>query len=334
MTLESKEIDDQKFASIIDGTWRGANYWIICPFHDDTHESLKIFPTIERASFCWACGKFAWWDEVIAKVKNISISEAKALLGDTRTGERTREEGRRVIYHNFCDEYPEYDLSYIFSLTKPLPDNAREWLKKKGILDNALRLQWRWVDGEIKGWTTGIVIPYFEDATVAYMRFRKQNMNGGFDKPIGPKSISPRPYYLWGDYSDICYITEGESDAATIKREHTSVIGIPGATQIQCINSSIAECANRGIKNVVIVGDNDDAGRAFVERVKSSVLYLSTIDASTMHIPAEYNDVNDYQITGKLVVVGGTPTQKFKESMVETMVRIFGPGVERVEYEG
>lgn len=325
------EVDVEKFSSIIDGKWRGGNYWILCPFHDDTNESLKIFPTIDRASYCWVCARFAWWDEVVAAVKGVSIQEAKSLLGDTRTTTRTKDEGRKVIYHTFCDEYPEYDLSEYFADTLPLPEHAKKWLDSKGILQQALQLQWRYTDNTLRGWGKGIVIPYFEDHTVAYMRYRRENMDGTFSKPIGPKSISPRPYYLWGEYADSVYIVEGESDSASVKRRNVSVVGIPGATQIQCINSAVAEAANRGYKNIVVAGDNDDAGRAFIDRVKSSVLYLSDIRTTTLSIPSEYNDVNDMLVGGKLVVNLGTPNQKREESVMETMSRIFGSGIERVE---
>ena len=90
-------ITSDKFASIIDGTWRGVDYYIICPFHDDHYESMKIFPTIDRASWCWACAKFAWWDEIISTKLNISIAEAKRKLGDTSTTERTKDEGRKFF---------------------------------------------------------------------------------------------------------------------------------------------------------------------------------------------------------------------------------------------
>ena len=89
-------------------------------------------------------------------------------------------------------------------------------------------------------------------------------------KYLGVPGIPTRPFNLRAvkQASDRIVITEGEMDAITLSQLGIPAVGITGANNWKPHYARIFS----GFGEVVVVGDNDDAGREFVEKVSKAVL--------------------------------------------------------------
>lgn len=70
--------------------------------------------------------------------------------------------------------------------------------------------------------------------------------------------------------TDLLVLTEGELDAISLHRIGVPAVAAPGAHTFVKRGSAFARMV-QGIPRVVVVGDNDDAGKEFVERVIAAV---------------------------------------------------------------
>lgn len=305
------DVDQDKFLELLgcDFERAGSLAKIICPFHDDTHPSLVIYPTIEEAAHCYTCGETYSWPWVLAKVRDIHFSKACEMLEmpDGQYGD-VEMRGRLKIDMNFCEQpvYVDQFTAKHELCLKNYPISVTKWLEKKGLTDVAKKLDWRWHDGTVfKKWGKGIVIPYKVDGKVVWERFRAEALEGNFVKPLGPVDVGIQPYYDTFRKNDTVYLVEGESDAASIYSHFGSAIGIPGAKAKKAINTVACFIADKDyIKTVVLCGDADHSGQdmnrlyrealhKFVDRPLEIIEYEHKTDDKKA-------DVNDDHARGSL----------------------------------
>lgn len=263
-------IDQDQFVELLGVDWEndsGGCVKICCPFHDDSHPSLKIYPEVGRASHCYVCGETYSWPFLLAKVRGVSFPEACRMmqLPDGNYGDASIR-GSIKINMNFCDKpvYVEQFTEKHNKCHKDYPISVAKWLEKKGLRRVAQDLDWRWHNGDVfKKWGKGIVIPYKnKEGEVVWERFRAEAIEGNFEKPIGPADVGIQPYF--GSYrkNDTVFLVEGESDAASIYDHHGSAIGIPGARARKAINTVACFIADQPyITRVVLCGDQDVSGK-------------------------------------------------------------------------
>lgn len=240
---------------------------VVCPFHEDTHPSMLIYPDYTDACHCFACGETCSWPWLLAAVRGVSFPEACRMLqfpeGDYGDGSM---KGQIKIDMNFCDEpiYIEQFTEKHEKCLKNYPISGAKWLEKKGLCRVARDLDWRWHDGTVfKHWGKGFVIPYKnQEGQVVWERFRGEAIEGNFEKPIGPAQIGIQPYFDTFRKNDTLYLVEGESDAASIYDHGGSAIGIPGAKAKKAINTVACFINDTPyIDRVVLCGDQDTAGQ-------------------------------------------------------------------------
>lgn len=266
--ISNTEIDRDDFLNLlgVDYEKTGKLVKIICPFHDDTHPSLNIYPDIDRSSHCFACGETYSWPWILAKVRGIPFPEACRML-ELPDGEYggPSNSGKIKIDLNFCNEpvFVDQFTKKHEQCSKDYPPSMVKWLEKKGLTGVASKLDWRWHDGTVfKKWGKGIVIPYKKNGEVIWERFRGEVTNGLFQKPIGPVDIGIQPYFGAYRKNDTVYLVEGESDAASVYYYGGSAIGIPGAKAKKAINTVACFIADHEyITRVVLCGDEDAAGQ-------------------------------------------------------------------------
>lgn len=347
------DIDRDKFLELlgVDYETAGSLVKIICPFHDDSHPSLVIYPDIGGGAHCFTCGESYSWPWVLAAVRNIHFGKACQMLElpDGQYGDPTQR-GKIKIDMNFCAE-PVYvdDFTKKHELcNKNYPISVTNWLEKKNLLKVAQKLDWRWHDGTVfKCWGRGIVIPYKRDGKVVWERFRAETIENNFAKPISPPDVGIQPYYDTFRNNDTVYAVEGESDAASIYDMLGSAIGIPGAKAKKAINSVACFINDQPyIENVVLCGDMDHAGQEmnqlyrtalakFVSRPLNIIEYQHQVDDKKadvnddharhlLHLPREHwclygdNHTRNYGEFGHLEPISATlepKTVNYKERM-------------------
>lgn len=260
---------------------------IICPYHDDRNPSLIVYPTKDKGFWCPVCGSGGHWTRLYKDIKGCSWSEAFKKLGENTTC-------KAKIYRppfEFCSE-PKH-VALIQSKYKSCPDlepDAREFLKSKHLLSEAILMGWKSHTGQFKCWGKGIVIPYYEDGEVVYCRFRPYR-NGKFERPISLPGIESRPYIALNMGRNYLYLCEGETDALTLYAQGESAISTPGCMVKKCINTSIKLAEYYGYKIIVAAGDNDIHGQKMNSYIKDTAGRISRIKVEeSLPVTKDWNE--------------------------------------------
>lgn len=295
----------------VDYETKGGITRIVCPFHNDNHPSMVVYPELERGAYCFACGEGASWAWLASHIKGIPYPEALKDLGqESLPPSATKNTIKPPTALSFCDEPNkrfveafEQKMGACIPLNLDPADLAQKWLKKKGLWDVAWELGWKWHNGEnFKYWRMGIVIPYHINGKVAYVRYRALEPGGAFNKPKGPMDVGIQPYYDTFRPCDTVFIVEGESDAASVYAHNCSAIGIPGALSRKAINSAVAFIADhKFINRVVLCGDDDDAGRKMNALCREAMMTMGVraeILTYSVESEGEKADLNDDHVNG------------------------------------
>ena len=213
------------------------NYVGLCPFHDDTHQSLG-FNEIGLYN-CFTCG-----------AKGNAISMAKHFNEDPRPfyDKPLINNGGTTVKNKTVTPKPD------------LTDKAEEYAENLG--ENYDKEYYAQRVGHHKG---GLVFPYFDkDGNVDGLKYHKPNLHT-------EGNMSKRWYLEWlMEYyprDEFLFIAEGETDALTLLNRKYSVISSSGGCQsIPLILKILKE-----FKGIIIFYDNDDAGRRGAEKLAQAI---------------------------------------------------------------
>lgn len=301
-------MDEESFINLlgVDYKREGGLFKICCPFHHDTHPSLVVYPQ-DRGYCCYPCARTGSWQELYKEIKGCDWREAYDILGID--GEYHTEQKPHIRFE-FVDTEDNKFIDAIsrrfeqcLPLTDPVAESACNFLKRKGLLEQAKELDWRWDKGLFKQSKPygALVIPYREGGKVVSCRLRAMKEDRTFTKPLTLKGTHARPFVLTRE-SDTLYICEGETDALSLYASGCSVVAVPGAGQRKCINTAVLYAELTKAKRIVSCGDNDGPGRMMNELVKKATHSLTTCQFDTLK-PEEIgnmNDINDAFVAGKL----------------------------------
>lgn len=332
---------------------------ICCPFHDEKTPSFHIYNN--NTCYCFGCQKFCWHDELVAKIADCSIVEAKKKLGiyDPNMNYEFLEKPNpknKIPTIEFAD--PPRDFTQQFcKLPTEVPPEMQKFLEGKALDKVAYDLgKWRWhPKGTFKCWPNqeGICIPYFgANGEITTFRLRRYDrMREKFGHPLAPKGVPLQASYMIFDTTKPVYFCEGESDSLSMRSIGKNVICLPGVGAHKQLHSAIADCFALGIPKLVFCGDNDDAGKTFNEYATKVTMLLGagkyTPQIRTLHLPDEYNmlkdggfkrkDINDFLKENRLEELisefeqndswnptSPMPPQEPKKDTMEIIKEIFG----------
>lgn len=280
--------------------WKKAGnlYKICCPFHNDSHPSLVVYPQ-DRGYCCYSCSRTGTWMDLYRAIKGCDWKEAYDALGVEGDWEP---QPKKLKFEFVEDDDPKLVevIKRRYELCSELPEPAIKFLKGKHLLEQAKELGWKWDTNNFKQSGGGaIVIPYRDGGDIISVRLRTLNSDGYFSKPKTLKGTKARPYPLLRN-TDKLYIVEGESDALSLYASGCSVVAVPGAGQRKCINSAVLY-SKLGYKTIVACGDNDGPGRMMNDLIKVATRNLTDAKFETLKING-YNDINDAFVAGALNV--------------------------------
>ena len=262
------------FSEVENESWCAEEVKVLCPFHDDTRPSASI-NTQKDLFHCWVCNIGYNEEQFVAKVNNISTTEAIKLLDK----------------YSVSDNW-EYNKGLLWSDSKFLEAVKNLGLSEKTILDLNLGL----VKPENSNKRLLGIPVYYNNILVDVRKYNLLKYDGT------PKCASNEnaesgwiiPYDVFLNSDEPCYLFEGEKDMM-IAREYginayTMVSGA-GATP----NSSVIGSFEG--KDIILCYDNDEAGQnGMVNMYKSikdtakSVKYIKIGDV----VKEEKEDFYDY----------------------------------------
>ncbi len=257
-----------------------------CPFHEDKTPSLKWF---KKGNFwkCFSCNEKIDIFEAYQQRLNLTFNEAV---------EKIKEElGVNEIDYTATNVYVE-----LSNYTKPnvnqqeLQTEAIELFKKRKINLNTLQ---KFDIGQVNYYNAGKTIPsiyfpyYDENSEQVFGKYRPIHYEKGDKKSWRVSGAKP---ILFGmnniNKNDTLVICEGEIDALSIYESgYTNVVSIPSGTSDL---SWIENCFDwlEEIPLIILVADNDDAGRKFIE---NTIIRYGSDKIAVSTVPSKYNDIND-----------------------------------------
>ena len=277
-----------------------------CP-RCNSRDNLHIYPTAERGAHCYGCGKMDAPGLVMA-ARNCSFPEALNFIDPNQKS--VRDFTAPPPPKRRMPEVKEVEvdaLTWIYNNADDLSSEHTAWLDGRGIkniagLKTATPEYWREVSGfedsptlNSKGfphpwWKQPfIIVPYRDESgCIVDLRFRR------IHEDTGPKMLSllgtrcvPVPYLGWATIgmgtnfhtnSEI-WIVEGEWDALLLQTLGLLAFATPGATiwhdeWTDWLHSWCVEPSTFGTpkkRQIIVVGDGDDAGRKMAQRVHSKL---------------------------------------------------------------
>ena len=262
------------FSEVENENWCAEEVKVLCPFHDDTRPSASI-NTQKDLFHCWVCNIGYNEEQFVAKVNNISTTEAIKLLDK----------------YSVSDNW-EYNKGLLWSDSKFLEAVKNLGLSEKTILELNLGL----VKPENSNKRLLGIPVYYNNILVDVRKYNLLKYDGT------PKCASNEnaesgwiiPYDVFLNSDEPCYLFEGEKDMM-IAREYgiNAYTMISGAGAIP--NSSVIGSFEG--KDIILCYDNDEAGQnGMVNMYKSikdtakSVKYIKIGDV----VKEEKEDFYDY----------------------------------------
>lgn len=328
---------------------------ICCPFHDERTPSMTIYD--DNHCYCFGCQKRCWHDELIAKIANCSVIEAKKKLGTydpniNYEGSEKIKSSLKIPNIEFADPVRDFSEK-LKKLSDDIPPHMEKFLTDKGLWDYAVKVgQWKWhAKGTFKCWENqeGICIPYFgPNGEVATFRLRRYDRRREkYGHPLAPRGVPLQASFLMHDRESTVYFCEGETDSLSMHSTGRNVICLPGVGARKQLHSAIMQCLSWNIPKLVFCGDNDEAGQTFNQYAMEVTMTLGLgvfcPQIRALKLPEEYNllkdgsykrkDINDFLCEGRLEElldkfddkqVGERTTKKEKKFDINMLTSIFG----------
>ena len=256
----------QKYLNSADFVREGhSNRWKTkCPFHGDTSPSLVLYDKTEDGAgwdyHCFSCGAHG---NAMTMMSSLKISQS--------------------------DEHAVEMLMRDFDMQFPDKVTLVEFCKFKGLdYDFA----------KDNGWKTsqqGVEIPFYgikHDVLTTKIRVKYQGKDKYIYKKQDGSPISQMiPYGLhWTDaYDDtVLYITEGETDAMTMRQAGFQALGFPSTNGFK---PEFATFLTK-YKTLVVVRDNDEAGW----RLVTDIAELFPSNIYMVQLPKGTKDINAFHL--------------------------------------
>jgi hypothetical protein len=236
----------------------------------DNHPSLTLY---DNGYNCFACGEHGTYEWLVKQFKG----------GNALPMRKAPMEQPKI--------YKKYDLMAVWASLPDLPEETREMLAAKGFAKEQLEdnVGWRWHMSEIDGWGPGIFMPYRAGDEIVGARLRRLQGDPRFLSLPGGESW---PYCYNQLTKPYVFVTEGETDCLTLNFAGVPAVGIPGSTNTESIKKTVAAAGKHGTK-LYVIGDNDEAGGKFRERVLAAA-FRSDVPVQAFMLPTHYKDVNDW----------------------------------------
>ena len=143
-SLRQQIIDKVDIVNVINEyvplTKKGANYWGLCPFHDDKSPSMSVSPT-KKVFKCFSCNVAGDVVKFVSRFKNISDMQAMRELGETvgitfKLTKKEIERKKNERYYNILKEASDFYSFYLTNANEA--EEARNYIHGRGLDDEVI----------------------------------------------------------------------------------------------------------------------------------------------------------------------------------------------------
>lgn len=261
------------FKDIDEKEWQNEEVRVLCPFHLDTHPSASI-NTTKNLFHCWVCDVGYTEEQFMAKINNITVTEATKLLNRYNTADNWD-------YYKGCLWADEKFLNKVRKLG--LSDNT--------IAEMNLGLYKDQANKRLLG------IPVFYNNILVDIRKYNLLKYEGIPKCASEENAESGwiiPYDKFLNSKDPCYILEGEKDMMIAREQGLNAYTMVSGAGARPNDKTIGAFKD---KDIILCYDNDDAGTKgmqgmynAIKDVAKSVKYIEIGDV----VKEEKEDFYDF----------------------------------------
>lgn len=292
------------FSDVDSNEWGAEEVKVLCPFHEDTHPSASV-NTQKGLFHCWVCNVGYNEEQFVAKMNNISTTDAIKLLGR----------------YNINDDW-NFNKGLLWSDT-----NFLDKVRGLGLSDeliSSMNLGLVRPEGSNKRL---LGIPVFYNGILVDVRRYNLLKYDGVPKCCSNENAESGwiiPYDMFLNSNEPCYLFEGEKDML-IAREYGlnafTLISGAGATPNQNIIGAFKD------KDIVLCYDNDEAGYngmvgvfKSIKDLAKSVKYIKISDVVKENKEDFYDYITKYD--GDLIEFLSLDQHTFRLDEIEKDSRI------------
>jgi DNA primase len=259
-----------------------SDYIIFCPYHNNYRTPAAEVSKDTGMFFCFSCQESKSLDQFVMFVSGCTYFEALRIIDKNKNSLNILDSIDKMLEQE--PEYKPYDDNSIRRLHEQAlrSPRAMEYYEGRKIYDDSIRRH-------LLGYSANqdmVTIPIATPDGKMFVGFVARSVEG---KEFKNTNGLPKSKVLFNLHrarkSDIVYVVESSFDAIRLDQCGVAAVATLGAN----VSRKQAELLEKYFNSVVVIGDNDDAGKTMqkkiLERLGSRVTLIS--------IPDRFKDIGD-----------------------------------------
>ena len=258
------------------------DFIIFCPYHNNYRTPAGEVTKDTGRFYCFSCGQTATLHQLVMHTTNKTYFEAVRLIKEYES-----EIDIASIVDSMIEEVPEfipYDELLIRRLHTQALDSPRamRYFEGRRISENSVK---RFLLG-YSDKQDMVTIPVSSPDGSMFIGFVARSVEGKEFKntPGMPKSKTMFNLDKAKRFSTV-YVVESSFDAIRLDQNGVAAVATLGAT----VSNRQCELLQKYFNNVIVIGDNDDAGK----NMQAKVLEKLGNRATLISIPSRFKDIGD-----------------------------------------
>lgn len=257
---------------------------MFCPFHNNYRTPAGEIDKELGHFYCFGCGTSISLLEFVTKTTGKTMFEAMRFIDAKKENEDIVSQIEKTLHKE--PEYVAYDAQTIERLnTQALDsDRAMQYYQGRKISENSIK---RFLLG-YSGKQDMVTIPIHSPDGKMFVGFVARSVEGKDFKntPGLPKSKVLFNLHRVKASSEV-YVVESSFDAIRLDQ-----CGIPAvATLGSTVSNMQCNLLEKYFNNVIVVGDNDDAGKSMQEKIFTKIGGRATL----VSLPSRFNDIGEME---------------------------------------
>lgn len=259
-----------------------SDYIIFCPYHNNHRTPAGEVSKDSGMFFCFGCQESKTLVELIMFITRKSYFETLRIIESGKTQNNIENEISKMLEPK--EEFAPYDEVQIRRLHSQAMESPRavRYFEKRGITQESMK---RFALGYSEKQDM-VTVPVSTPDGKMFVGFVARSVEGKDFKntPKLPKSKILLGHHLALPYSTV-YVVESSFDAIRLSQLGVAAVSTLGAN----VSRRQTELLQKSFNNVIVIGDNDDAGRTMQRKVQERLGSKATI----INLPSRFKDIGD-----------------------------------------